>query len=368
LRILVTTNAAVGHFFPLAPTVAALLAAGHDVRVGCPASFAPTVSAAGFTAMACEERPVTPSLEPPAPPPREDLHGRLEWAITWSWPADARPWAADLLRQARAWRPRVVVVEPVEHAGRVVASALAVPFAEHGWGFTLPAGWAHAGARAIPDLYAEAGARPAPPAFTADVGAGSLQAADADEVARYRYVPWSQTGEPLPAPDGRPRVLVTLGTFDNRHAADRLRIVAGAVDRAGAQAIVVLGNPDRGSAEDFPTGTAVLPWVDMPKAVAACELVIHHGGAGMSWTTLAAGRAAIILPQGGDQFRNAGLLTGAGVGVAVAPSELETAALPRAIEEVLGTALFTERAGLIAAENSGLPDRGRLAADIASLA
>lgn len=367
MRILVTTNAAVGHFFPLAPTVEALVAAGHEVRVACPASFAPTVHAAGLTAMACEEERVPSSVPLPAPPPVGDLQGRLAWAITVSWPSDARPWVADLVAQARAWRPEVVVVEPVEHAARVAAAALGAPVVEHGWGFTLPAWMAPAGAHSLLDLYSEFGATPAGPALSADLGAGSVQASDAAEVARYRYTPWSQAGDPLPAPDGRPRVLVTLGTYDNRHGAQRIRIVAGAVHRAGAQAIVVLGNPDRGSADDFPTGTTVLPWVDMPEAVAACELVIHHGGAGMSWTTLAAGRAAIVSPQGGDQFRNTGLLAAAGVAVAVQPSELETAVLARAIDEVLGTAGFTERAGRIAAENSGLPDRTKLASDIASL-
>ena len=43
MRILVTTNAAVGHFLPMASTIAALIADGHEVLVGCPASFAPFV-------------------------------------------------------------------------------------------------------------------------------------------------------------------------------------------------------------------------------------------------------------------------------------------------------------------------------------
>jgi UDP:flavonoid glycosyltransferase YjiC (YdhE family) len=36
MRILVTTNAAVGHFLPMAATVAELVAIGHEVRIGCP--------------------------------------------------------------------------------------------------------------------------------------------------------------------------------------------------------------------------------------------------------------------------------------------------------------------------------------------
>lgn len=103
MRILVTTNAAVGHFLPMAATVAELVAAGHDVRIGCPASFAPRVSAAGFTPMACDETDVAPSV-PPAPP-SGDHEGRLMWAVIWSWPSDSRCWVASLLRQAAIGSP-----------------------------------------------------------------------------------------------------------------------------------------------------------------------------------------------------------------------------------------------------------------------
>jgi len=43
MRILVTTNAAIGHFLPMAATVAELAASGHEVRIGCPLSFEPFV-------------------------------------------------------------------------------------------------------------------------------------------------------------------------------------------------------------------------------------------------------------------------------------------------------------------------------------
>jgi UDP:flavonoid glycosyltransferase YjiC (YdhE family) len=363
VRILVTTNAAIGHFMPMAPTVAALVAAGHDVRVGCPASFAVTVQRAGFAPMACRDEPVTADV-PPYPRP-EDRDGRLRWAIMLSWPSDARPWVRDLLKQAKGWRPDVVVVEPLEHAGRVVAAALGAPLVEHGWGFTLPAGTTDAATEGLLDLYDDVGASPAQAVLSVDLGSLSVQAADIPPTFRYRYQPWSQPGQPLPAGDGRPRVLVTLGTYDNPDAAHRIRLVVAAVHDVGAQPIAVLGNADRHAGDDFPAGAAALDWVDMPAAVAGCDLVIHHGGAGTSWATLTACRAAIVTPQAGDQFRNAELLTRAGLAITVDPYDLDTAAIGAAVEQALGSTAFADRAAVVAAENAALPDAAQLAADIA---
>ena len=342
------------------------MAAGHDVRVGCPAGFAPRIEVAGFVPMACAEEAVE-SIDL-SPPPREARAIRFEWSVTVSWPAAARTWAASLVAQAAEWRPDVLVVEPVEHAGRVAAAALGVPLVEHGWGFTLPAGMTQAGSQSLLDLYADHGTTPTEPVLRLDLGAASVQASDIPAVARYRYLPWAQPGQALPEPDGRPRILVTLGTFGNPDAAHRIRAIVAAAHECGAQVIAALGNADRHSTDEFPSGTTVLDWIDLPAAVASSDLVVHHGGAGTSWATLAAGCPAGVAPQQGDQFRNAELLGRAGVAVCLDPSDLMPVDLRSAIERVLDTTGFAERARAVAAENSLLPDAARLAADMAVVA
>ena len=260
-----------------------------------------------------------------------------------------------------------MVVEPVEHAGRLAAAALGAPLVEHGWGFTLPAGLTDHASQGLLDLYSQVGTTPRSPSLTVDIGAASLQARDTAPVARYRYEPWSRAGQPLPPKDTRPRALVTLGTYDNPHAANRLRAVITAAHQCGTQVIALLGNPDRRSIAEFPAGTTVLDWTDMPKAVATCDLVIHHGGAGTSWATLAAGRPAIATPQMGDQFRNTELLTRAGVADFLDPSELDPNAISRVIDHVLTTPSFGQRSEQVATENAELPDTAQLAIDIVSV-
>lgn len=364
-RILVTTNAAFGHFLPMAATVAELLAAGHDVCIGCPASFAPRISAAGFPPMACDEMEVTPSVPPL--PPADDHDGRLMWAVTWSWPSDSRSWIESLLRNAGDWQPDAVVVEPVEHAGRVVAAALRVPLIVHGWGFTLPAHVESHASTGLRDLYLGISARPPTPVLAADLGPRTMQAGDTGEARRYRYVPFCLPNAPAPPPrDGRRRVLVTLGTYDNPRAAALLRTTADAALDNDVDTVVVLGNSDRGSSRDFPAGATVLDWVDMPAAVAQCDLIVHHGGAGTAWTALTAGKPALVLPQGADQFRNAALLERSGAAAVSRTDRRDD--LARAIGQALQCAELGERAERVAHENAGLPAVRELADDIAACA
>jgi UDP:flavonoid glycosyltransferase YjiC (YdhE family) len=360
LRILVTTNAAIGHFLPMAATVAALVASGHEVRVGCPESFEPFVRRAGFEPVGCKEIEVSVPVRPP--PPTEEHYARLIWAVTLSWPSDCRPWVDSLLRYAEQWRPDLVMVEPVEHAGRIVAAALGAPLIVHGWGFTLPAQVETSASSGILDLYERLSATPQPPALAVDLGPSDVQASDIGPVLRYRYryQPFSVPGQPLPpAQGGKRRVLVTLGTYANVAAAALIRTAVSAALDGGADVIAVLGNDDRGSAETFPPGATALQWVDLPAAIASCDLIVHHGGAGTSWTALSSGKPAVVLPHGADQFRNAEILRRAGAALVCPPGAIGD--LSAAIRHGLDSTKLTERAAVVARHNAALPDVAALA-------
>jgi len=359
VRVLITTNAAVGHLLPMVPTAFALGAAGHQVRVACPASFTPFAERCGLDVMSCPEVAITSTVPPP--PPADDIRGRLTWAVTQSWPSDSRPWVDALLSAARQWQPDVVVVEPVEHAGRVVAAALGVPLVVHGWGFTLPASVDERAAAGLADLYARLNATPVRPRLRVDLGLSRLQASDTPAVQRYRYVPWSVPGEELPPRNpNQPRVLVSLGTYAASGAAKEIRHAAQAVVQLGLEAVVVLGNSDRGAIDSFPPDATVVHWTDMPAAIASSDLVVHHGGAGTSWATLAAGRPAVVMPQGADQFDNAGLLAAAGAARVVEGATDLAATIGAALRD----RSLAEGAQEVSAENAQLPDPHLLAADI----
>jgi UDP:flavonoid glycosyltransferase YjiC (YdhE family) len=354
----VTVNNAYGHVLALVATVREMSRRGHDVLVGCPGPTASVLAADGVRISRYHPAGGPP---PVVAPPRDQLAARLEWAVRTSWPNVARGWAPKLLADATEFQPHVVVCEPVEHAGRAVAAALDVPLVEHGWGFSLPAGWERSAVDGLADLYRAMHAEPREPALRVDFGPERLQAADIEaNIARYRFTPWAPPADALPAPGARRRILLTLGTFAHPGAAERLRLVAAAAASVDAELVVVLGHADRGTLSGFPPGALVTPWVDLPAEISRCALVIHHAGAGTSWATLAAGVPAVCLPQAGDQFRDAALLSAAGAAVTVAPQIDDVAPLAGTIAQALVDPALHAAAQQLRQENDELPATGAL--------
>ncbi len=358
MRILVTANDAYGHLLPLVPAVRRMRERGHEVVLAAPGDRARSL----HPELTVWSYPWAPPAHPPTPPADPDPAARLAWATTRSFPHDARGWVGPLLANARRYRPDVVVCEPVEHAGRVVAAALGVPLVEHGWGFTLPAGTDAAGAAGLADVYAAAGTTARVPDVRVDLGPAAVQAPDAQPgVVRYRYVPWSRPVPPLPAPGRLPRVLLTLGTYPHPGADVRLRAAAEAATVPGWEVVVVLGHADRGSARaGWPAGTRVAEWVDLPAEVRRCALVVHHGGAGSCWAALTHGVPAVCLPQAADQFRNAGLVVAAGAGLTVPPGVTSVEDLRAVFAAARADADLAAGAARVSRSNAALPDTDAL--------
>jgi Glycosyltransferase family 28 C-terminal domain len=340
---------------------------GHEVVLAAPGDRASSLKLEGVDVWSY---PWAPPENPPDPPSDTDPAARLAWAVTRSFPHDARGWVRPLLADARRFRPELVMCEPAEHAGRVVAAALDVPLVEHGWGFTLPAGTSAAAAAGLGDLYATAGTVAREPDLRVDLGPATVQAPDAQPgVARYRYVPWSPPAAPLPPPGGLPRVLLTLGTYPHAGADVRLRAAASAASTLGGELVVTLGHADRGSAlSGWPPGVRVVDWVDAAAEIRRCALVIHHGGAGSCWAALTAGVPAICLPQAADQFRNADLVAAAGAGVAVLPDVVEVADLHAAFSTAWADTSLAGGAARVSQSNAALPDTDALVDRIAEVA
>jgi UDP:flavonoid glycosyltransferase YjiC (YdhE family) len=358
MRVLVTVNDAYGHVLPLVPTVRELARRGHDVLMACPGGTLDRLSLDGPQTRRYE--PVETAPLPIGPPPRDRIAERLAFSVHLAWPNVARGWAGHLLADARRFRPDLVVCEPVEHAGRVVAAALGVPLVEHGWGFTLPAGTDATGGSGLADLYQTVGAAYQEPFLRVDLGSTELQASDIDQaVERYRYVAWSPPAQPLPPPGPTPRVLVTFGTFPNPGAADRLRqavgVGVGAAAGLGMEQVVVLGNEDRRSTDGWPASVIVREWVQLPTEIARCALVVHHGGAGTTWATMLAGVPAVCLPQSGDQFRNAERLAVAGAATVIMPDGMDASNLQRAFTQTLANPSLAAGADQVRRSNDSLP-------------
>lgn len=140
--------------------------------------------------------------------------------------------------------------------------------------------------------------------------------------------------------EGRPHVLVTVGT----HLPWRRDAVARAVEQAAAALPHLefhLSDGHRQSARSERHGNVLrVGYVSYARDLSRYDLVVHHGGAGVTYHTLAAGLPSVVVPSDFDQFDFAARIEHAGAGMWV--RDLDD--LPRAIPKVLAHVEIRERA------------------------
>lgn len=147
MRVLFTTQSALGHIHPLVPLARALQAAGHAVAFAASGSFAPTVEALGFHCFPAgfDRRDIPwPRLLPAmAGLDGEALDRFIEVRLYAGFRAQVA--VPDYVAIARDWRPDIIVREAFEYGGCVAAEQLGLPHAVVGVGSYRGPNWQRAG-------------------------------------------------------------------------------------------------------------------------------------------------------------------------------------------------------------------------------
>ncbi|MEU7531023.1 glycosyltransferase [Saccharothrix sp. NPDC042600] len=376
MRILFATTANIGHFGPMTPFARACAAAGHEVRVAAPASFASTVSRAGL--------PHAPLAEP-APGEHGPIFARLPGlprleadrvVINEVFAGiDARAALPTMRALVEEFRPDLVVREFAEFASFAVATGAGVPHVE------VAIGLAEAGAVAfgmlddatldelgctgdglltaplltvVPaSLEAEPTSLEAEPT-SLEAEPASLEAEPPGRpVHRFAYPVPSTTAPPPDVPGTGPLVYASFGTVAAvlPPFAGAYRSLVDALAARRVRALVTVGEAGDTtlSTVDHVRVERFVPQADvMPHASAA----IGHGGFGTTMTALAAGVPTVVSPLFSlDQFLNADAVTRSGAGVAV-PSPAEVG---DALDRVLTDPSYATAARRLADEMAALP-------------
>ena len=370
MRVLFSSTFGYGHMFPMYPLARAFLAAGHDILWATSADARDRLEAAGL--------PAAPSGL--AGPELRERVGSLQARVASVSPRERAafmyprlfgetltpPMAADLLPLATRWRPDLMVHEHGELASPLVGAVLQVPSVTHAFGGGIPPSMLEdAGAR-LAGLWAEHGQALPPYAgsFTTlylDICPPSVQTVPLDHVpARQPLRPVADTGGatgPLPhylERDERPLVYVTLGTVQNR-----LPLLAPAVSALARLPVRVLvtvgpdGDPDALGPQ--PDHVHVERWVDQPRVLQHCDVVVSHAGSGTFLGALAEGLPQLCLPQAADQFRNSEGAARARVAVVLHPEESSPDAIASAVGALLTDEALHRRARGVADEIAAMP-------------
>jgi UDP:flavonoid glycosyltransferase YjiC (YdhE family) len=355
MRVLLTTQPGYGHFRPLLPLAHALLSAGHEVRVGTSASFAPVVEREGLHAEAVGldwilgiESTIPPELQPPP-----EVNTLATFFAHRFVRMTAARLAKDVVTLSERWRADLIVRETTEYGGSLAAQILGLPSAALqvaspslmkdsilvAVAIALDECRPRLGLAPDPDLVAmrdELVICFAPPALhdpTVPLPAG----------LRSFYAGAKSTSEVAPhAVDGlgleRPLVYATLGTVFN-DPADELpffpTVQQGLIDAPVDLLMTVGPNVDPASLGDQRPGVRVLAYVPQRAVLDRCAVVICHGGYGTLLDAVDAAVPLVVVPFGADQHDNAAAVERLGIGIVLKERSLSPSAVRAAVDTLL---------------------------------
>jgi len=352
MRVLCSCVPGYGHFHPMVPLARALQGGGHDVAFATAGRFCGRVTAAGFRAFPAGLNPgqlVERALQ--------SFTGEEPWRFgAHMFAGIAAPAKLPgLLDVVDAWHPDLLVHEVTDFAGPPAAAHGGIPSVAHSLGPMFPLEFHRLAAELLPQ---ERGA------LYLDICPPRLQSADITELtasaAPLRPVTFDAVaGETLPRwveeLPPQPTVYVTLGTLDN----DAPGVIEAAVEglRDEPLNLVVTVGPNRDPEElgSQPPNVHVERYVPQSLLLPHCDAVVAHGGSGTMLAALGHALPMLLLPQGANQFWNAGRCADLGVAMRLLPREVDAVAVRNGVRALLSRPELRQRAAEVAVEIAGMP-------------
>jgi len=334
MRVLLTALVP-SHFTPMVPLSWALRAAGHQVIVVGQSDVASTAISAGIPArqLGVDDN-LTRKLSRPGVVRKDHLRSpdAAEWAEAGKrWERRVAGYLEEFLQVARAWRPDLIITDPVEFGGQLVAAAMGVPVVVHRYG---PEQFSTVVQRratvALRSLAEEIGAHGLPvPDLILDPTPASMRTAEHDPAAPIRFVPYNGTARvedwTLEPPRHR-RVCLCLGMLGSRVLESDAALpteFTSVLDLIGdlpdVETVFVLPSRFHAALPDLPKTVDVVGETPIDQILGSCAAVVHHGGVGTMMTALSFGLPQLILPSDDPlSIASAELITACGAGRAVA--------------------------------------------------
>ena len=326
MNILFSGVPAFGHLLPMLPLARAARRAGHEAAV----------LTDGAMAVAVGDVPVLPAGPPLDVLIAETVHRTGVDPSDASDPSDIAELFAGVrvdltldgaLAAAREFGPDLIVCEPADFVGPMVAAFLGVPWAKHNVSIARPEALDRVMGETVAPRYAERGLSPTARMALVDPWPETVQPdawARPDDTITLRPQPHSlnsaDSWSPPVFPDreGRPLVLVTLGTVVGSFAPQMPEKILASVASEDVNIVVTLGPGGAPEAFDgdrsrvFPVG-----FVPLEQLLKGVDLVVSAGGAGTVLGTLGRGLPMVLVPVLADQPKIAGCVGALGAAAVV---------------------------------------------------
>ncbi len=380
MRVLFSCSPGIGHLYPLLPLAREFRDQGHDVAFLASGGLAAAVAGEEFDFLTAG-----PGIEVLLPEafrrypdlaalPAEEamragipVFGEVRLDLT----------VPEALPAARGWRPDLIVSEHADFVGPLLAALLDIRHATLGFGPGHPADWLELAGRSVASSYEHLGLRPPASAGLYD-GTYLDTCPPALQQPRFRLPAaaqplrpeaYSRPGTRWSAPGfaghaSAPLVLLTMGTIFGSPAV--FTTAVHALTELDVNILVTVGPlGDPAAIKADASRVHVERFIPLDLVLPACDLVVTHGGAGITLASLAAGIPMVMIPQSADQFINAERAVAAGAAVSVPPSALDTRHLGDAADRVLHERGFTAAAARIQHQIARMPDPAYVAKTLA---
>jgi UDP:flavonoid glycosyltransferase YjiC (YdhE family) len=374
VRFLFTVHPMYGHFHAMVPVARAVQQSGHEVGFATGKGFGAVVRHSGFLHFPCgidfdgasDVTRAVPGWQRilsrvSGADGIQQLHGFIEGL--------APRMADDLAPIASTWKPDLIVRDPIEYGGYVVAEQIGLPYATVIWGVYITP------LSGVTDAFLELRHRHGltddaelekydqylvlsflPPSWTYP-GSHVRQVTH-----RFQSPPFDRSGdERLPdwidqLPD-RPTVHVTLGTAFN-DSPGTFQAIIEALETEGINVVVTVGRSvDPARFDAAPEHVRIARYIPQSLLLPHCEAIVFHGGYNSVLSALWHGLPMVITPQrGGDQMPNAERCAELGLGIVVEGSPPQPEALRSAVKSVLGDSEYRARARQLQQEMKELPE------------
>lgn len=371
MRALFVAVPASGHVNPLLPLAEALLAQGHEVAFACgedPGGAIARIGAeylrAGRSEMDWFELLRTRVRGTPGdglPPERINHYfvPRLFADIAASDMID------DVVEIGGRFPPDIVVFESYAFAGPLAAEILGVPGVHHLISPMLEHEVMELANDALSPLWRTFDRDPP--------GWGGIYRGLSIEVSPASLEPLSIPGgdslrlRPAPLPlrardlSEPPTVYVTLGTIFAGNV-EVFRTILQGLEGEPIEVVVTVGaDNDPKGLEPLSDNVLVEQYIPQAELLPRCSAIIHHGGSGTMFGAIAHGVPQVVIPQGADNFVNAGHVERCGVGLTILPGALDRETVNRCTRAVLDDPAFARKARKLEGELVAMPDAGEVA-------
>ena len=374
MRVLVSTTANEGHFGPMTGLARACAAAGDEVLVAAPASYAHAVEHAGFTHVPFAD-PLPELIGPlmsrlPGLTFEEanalvlrDVFGRI----------DAQAALPALVAAVATWRPDVVVREPAELGSVAAAARFGVPHVQVAIGMQeMSRLFVEHTAEPLAELARLAGLEDslhdqvaAEPLLTSVPQvldrAGDERSREGDVLLRYRDEPPPTPADPLPVwgDAGLPLVYVSFGSVTGSLPpfVGVFRMALAALADLPVRVFMTVGrHVDVAAIGPVPANARVERWWPQQGVLREAAAVLGHGGFGTTMGALRSGVPQVVVPLfSSDQSINGRHVAAAGAGLAVDQGPDGVAYACRQVPALLAEPALRDGARSVAAAIDALP-------------